>query len=68
MDWPPKFLVEEPLGLDGVTPGLAPPMGDPLTATARTAATMVKSFAENIMVLVDEAKRFRGLGRVEMEG
>ena len=29
---------------------------------------MVKSFAENIMVQVDEAKRFRGLGRVEMEG
>jgi len=29
-------------------------MGDPLTATARTALMIVKSFPENIMVLVDK--------------
>ena len=31
-------------------------MGDPLTATARTALMTAKSFAENIMVWVDKGE------------
>jgi hypothetical protein len=45
----------------GASTGVGDPlsgMGDPLTATARTALTMVKSFAENIMVRVDKGRVF----------
>ena len=49
----PLPLLLDPLALAGV---VLSAMGDPLTATARTTLTMVKSFAENIMVRVDKSE------------